>query len=158
MPDRSMGAISAAGRRGDGLVHGEVIDHRRGTGWMVGRMVELAERHDPVAIVLDAAGPAGNLQPELEEAGLEITVLTTREVGQAYTTLYDLIMQDRFRHIGQEQLDAAVAGATTRTIGDGAQAWDRRNATVDLCTLVSMTEGVWALLINPESDPLDNIW
>ncbi len=157
-PDRSMGAIAVAGYREDELLHGEVVEHRRGTGWMVKRMVELAEAHDPVAIVVDGAGPAGNLIADLQHEGLEVLVPTTREVGQAFTGLYDAIAQDRFRHIGQAPLTAAIAGASTRNIGDGAQAWSRRHTAIDICPLVAVTNAVWGLVTNPESDPLDNIW
>ena len=36
-PERSHTAIGVAGRRGDGLEHVEVVDHRPGTGWVGGR-------------------------------------------------------------------------------------------------------------------------
>ncbi|WP_433252895.1 hypothetical protein ACQPYK_08625 [Streptosporangium sp. CA-135522] len=157
-PDRTMGAIAVGGRRADGLLHSEVIDHQRGTGWMVERAVELVERHDPIAVVVDAAGPAGNLIADLQNAGIEVLVPTVREVGQACTGFYDAVMQDRVRHLGQAALTAAVAGAGKRTIGDGAWAWDRRHAAVDICPLVAATNAVWAVVTQPESDPLDNIW
>ncbi|MFD9943206.1 hypothetical protein ACFWYW_14565 [Nonomuraea sp. NPDC059023] len=157
-PDRSMGAIGVAGRRADSLLHGEVVEHRRGTGWMVERLVELVERHEPLAVVVDAAGPAGNLIADLTNAGIEVLVPTLREVGQACTGLYDAIEQDRFRHIDQPALTAAVAGAEQRNIGDGAWAWSRRHTAIDICPLVAVTNAVWGLVTQPESDPLDNIW
>lgn len=157
-PDRTMGAIAVAGLREDKLLHGEVVDHRRGTGWMVDRAIELVERHDPIAVVVDAAGPAGNLIADLQNAGVEVLVPTVREVGQACTGFYDAVEQDRFRHIGQAALTSAVAGAGKRNIGDGAWAWDRRHAAVDICPLVATTNAVWALMTQAEADALDNIW
>jgi hypothetical protein len=43
-PERSHTAVAVAGRRGDGLEHVVVVDHRPGIGWVVGRRVELLKR------------------------------------------------------------------------------------------------------------------
>ncbi|MEU8270143.1 hypothetical protein AB0B89_23665 [Sphaerisporangium sp. NPDC049002] len=157
-PDRSMGAISVAGWRADGLLHGEVVEHARGTGWMVNRLADLVERWKPSAVVIDGAGPAGSLIKPLEARGIEVSVPTAREVGQACSGFYDAVEQDRFRHLGQAPLDAALAGAEKRTLGD-AWAWARRGVSVDISPLVALTLAVWGLETQPvDADPLDNIW
>ena len=77
-PDRSAAAIAVAGVRPDGLGHVEVVDHRPGTGWVVGRLVELAGKWSPCAIVVDDTGPAGSLIAPLEAADLEVVKPSTR--------------------------------------------------------------------------------
>lgn len=157
-PDRSMGAVSVAGRRADGLLHGEVVEHRRGTGWMVDRLADLVDRWKPAAVVIDAAGPAGSLIKPLELRDINVTVPTAREVGQACSGLFDAVDQDRFRHLGQGPLDAALAGAEKRALGD-AWAWARRGASVDISPLVAVTLAVWGVETQPvAADPMNNIW
>jgi hypothetical protein len=45
---------------------------------VVGRLVELAERWQPCAVVVNDTGPAGSLIAPLEAAGLEVIRPTTR--------------------------------------------------------------------------------
>lgn len=142
-PDRSMGAIGVAGRRGDGAMHVEVVDHRSGTGWMVERLVQLHQRWSPAAVVVDAAGPAGSLIVDLEAAGIEVTRPTARQVAQACGWFYDAATSDlpQLRHLGQVELARALAGATRRPLGE-AWAWSRRGG-IDICPLVAVTLAAW---------------
>lgn len=143
-PDRSAGAIAVAGRREDGLLHVEVIDARPGTSWMTDRLIELSERWEPCALVVDAAGPAGSLIAALEAAGIEVVKPSGREVGQACGQLYDAVMADepKLRHLGQAELSVALAGARKRPLGD-AWAWARKSVNVDLSPLVAATLAIW---------------
>lgn len=155
--DRRTAAIAACGVREDGRLHVEVtsertpvgveLDNRPGTGWVIRRLKQLADRHQPVAVVMDEFGPTGSLIAPAEEAGLEITRIKTGDIGRAFGMFYDGVSgEDRsarnVRHIGQPELTAAVAGAVTRHIGD-AKAWDRRNASVDITPLVAVTNALW---------------
>ncbi len=70
-PERDWSAISVAGLREDGLVHVEVVDYRRGTEWVVPRVVELRDKLWPMCITLDVGGPAGMLKAQLEAADVE---------------------------------------------------------------------------------------
>jgi hypothetical protein len=155
--DRRTAAIATCGRRADGLLHVEVtsqstphgveLDNRPGTGWVVPRLKELADRHKPVAVVMDEFGPTGSLIAPAEEAGLEVTRIKTGDVGRAFGMFYDGISGTdlggrNVRHIGQPELTSAVAGAVTRMIGD-AKAWDRRTPAVDITPLVAATNALW---------------
>jgi hypothetical protein len=141
-PDRSFGSIATAGRRPDGRMHVEVVDHRPGTGWMAERIVELNGRWNPCAVVVDAAGPAGSLLAELEAAGVEVVKPTSREAAQAAGQLYDLVIEGKLAHHGQPALNAALGGAQRRPLGD-AWAWDRRSRSVDISPLVAATLAAW---------------
>lgn len=156
-PERTAAAIAVAAQRPDGLLHAEIIDHRPGTSWVVERMKDLIERWHPVAVALDAGSPAGSLVAAFDEAGIELTMPTTRQVGQACGALYDAVVpQDgqmsTMRVRPHPALTAAVSGAARRPMGD-AWAWNRRGAGVDISPLVAVTLARWAFSGRPREEP-----
>lgn len=142
-PDRAHASIAAAGRREDGDVQGEVIEHRPGTAWLPARLAEIAERHEPVAIIADGAGPAGSLIHECEELGLKIELVSAPDYAKAFGHLLDLVDSRGVRHLGGQDLRNAVKGATKRPIGDGAFGWGRRHSLVNISPLVAFTLACW---------------
>ncbi|MCZ7413070.1 terminase [Streptomyces sp. WMMC897] len=154
-PSRDWASIAAYGLREDGVGHMEVIDHRKGTDWLVERLVQLRDRWNPVAIALDVKGPAGSLLVDLEKAGLskpedaeqpeygDLAIPTAQEVAAGCGQLADAVRDGTVRHIGQELLEIAIQGAKTRPLGD-AWAWGRRLSTVDISPLVAVTLARWA--------------
>jgi hypothetical protein len=141
-PERSHAAIAVAGRRGDGLGHGEVVDHRAGTGWVVPRLVELVQKWRPCAVVVDDTGPAGNLIAPLEAAGVEVVKPSARGMAHAAGDLFDAVAEATVRIVPRPALDAAVAGAAQRPLGDG-WAWARKGLSVDICPLVALSLARW---------------
>jgi hypothetical protein len=144
-PDRSAAAVAVAGVRPDGLGHVEVVDHRPGTGWVVGRLVELAGKWRPCAVVVDDTGPAGSLIPPLEAAGLELVRPTTRARAAADSGFYDAVAEQTVRYRPGPHgpaLVAAVAGAAKRPLGD-SWAWARRGLSVDISPLVAVSLARW---------------
>jgi hypothetical protein len=141
-PERSHAAIAVAGLRGDGLGHGEVLDHRPGTGWVVPRLLELQERWTPCAVVVDDTGPAGSLIAPLEAAGVEVVKPSARGMAHAAGNLFDAVTEATMRYRPLPALDAAVAGAAQRPLGDGF-AWARKGLQVDICPLVALTLARW---------------
>ena len=141
-PERSHAAIAVAGLRADGLGHGEVVDHRPGTGWVVGRLVELVQKWRPCAVVVDDTGPAGNLIAPLEAAGIEVVKPTGRGMAHAAGDLFDAVAERTIRIVPRPALDAAVAGAAQRPLGDG-WAWARKGLSTDICPLVALSLARW---------------
>ena len=141
-PDRSKAAIAVGGKRDDGKFHVEVVDERRGTGWVVPRLIELYQSQQPSAIVCDPAGPAGSLLPDLERAGIPVVVINAKEHAQACGMLYDAAMQGTVHHLGDPTLTAALDGAVKRPLGD-AWAWSRKTSSVDIAPLVAVTLALW---------------
>lgn len=138
------GSVAAAWRRADGLTDVELVERREGTAWMPGRIAEIVRRHRPCATVIDAVGPAASLIDEIEALGVEIVRPNMREVVQACGRFFDAVMDSRtLRHGGDPALDAAVAGAIKRDLGDG-WAWARKGASVDISPLVACTLASWA--------------
>lgn len=143
-PDQSWAAIVAAGTSGT-RTHVEitsrsgVMDHRQGMDWIVPRLVEIkAER-----VVMEKRSAAASLAPALEQAGIEVTYLTTEEVGQACAALFSQVVERALIHLGQPELDRAVANAARRDIGDGAWAWSRRKSSIDISPLYAATLAAW---------------
>jgi hypothetical protein len=141
-PERTYATIAAAGRRPDGAGHVEIVNHDRGTGWVVHRLAKLVARWRPCAVVVDPTGPAGSLLAPLEAAGVEVVTPSTREAAQAAGAFYDAVGQGILRHRGQPGLDAAVAGARQRPLGD-SWAWARKGLSTDISPLVAATLATW---------------
>jgi phage terminase large subunit-like protein len=166
-PERSATSIAIAGWRVDGRAHVEIIDHRPGTGWVPQRIRELKARWNPVAVVIDPAGPAASVIPDLEQvtaAGktpFEVIKPNVREAAQAAGDFYDGIMErDDVRHTGQIQLDTAVAAAQKRPLGD-AWAWARASTSSDISPLVAVTLARWASVkwgALRSNRLVDNLW
>lgn len=146
-PDRQSCAIAMAAQRPDGLTHVEVVDHRKGTGWVSERVAELVDRWRPSAVVLDPAGPAGSLLPDLEQAGVAVTTTSGQEMARACGAFYDLAVNGRLRHIDQPPLNSALGSARKRNLGD-AWAWHRRDLT-DISPLVAVTLAAYGHALRP---------
>lgn len=172
-PSRDWASIAAYGLREDGLGHAEVIDRRPGTDWVVDRLVQLADRWDPVAIGLDVKGPAGSLLVDLDKRGIgkpedleepargDLAIPTAQDVAAACGQLVDAITQGTLRHIDQDEVTAAIRGAKTRPLGD-SWAWGRRISTQDISPLVALTHARWAYearahLVQDDYNVLDSV-
>lgn len=154
-PDRTSACLAAAGRRADGRPHVESVEVGDGTDWVVARAAEVFMRQQTVGVVVDPGSYAGSLIPALEQAGVRVIPISSREYAQACGALYDLITAGTLRHIGQADLDAAVGGAGKRVIGD-AWGWNRKNPAVSVAPLVAVTLAAWA--IDVPVDPMSNFW
>lgn len=147
-PDRSWTSIGAAGRRADGLVHLEVVEHRPGTDWAPARAAELVERWAPCVFVADESGPAASLAPALARTGVAVTAISGREVAAGCAHLLDLVAGGRARHLGQPELSAALQGARRREIGDKSWAWARRGIDVVISPLVAVTQAAYGFEVH----------
>jgi phage terminase large subunit-like protein len=156
-PDAESASIAVAGRRNGEMVV-QIVDHRPGTSWLVERVVELRDRHKPAAIVLDPASPVGREKAALEAAGVELNLPTLRDVTQAAGSLYTAVMGDvpYLRHFDQPELNAAVAAAQKRSLGD-AWTWTRKG-TVDISPLVAATLAAWGHASFARSGPPADIF
>ncbi len=157
-PDQSSASVGVAGRRSDGQLHVEVIDHHPGTGWVVPRLLALQERWKPKVIAADFSGPSGELRSAVTNSGLTVRPVTNTEHGQACALFMATVKQHQLRHLKQAQLVSALDGATRRPLGD-SWAWSRRNSSVDISPLVAVTLAGWALdAAPPEVDVMGGLW
>lgn len=153
-PQRTYAAILACGPRPDGTMQTSVIDYRPGTAWVVDRLADLRDRWKPLAIGLDAKGPAASLLLDLDRLGIrppedperpkrgDLAVPNASQVAQAFGLYLDAIRQKQLRHLDEAPLNLALAGAKTRALAGGS-AWDRK-ADTDICPLVASTLAHWA--------------
>jgi hypothetical protein len=161
-PFREWGSIAVAGRRADGNLHVEVVEHRPRTSWMVPWLLDRIERLKPCAVVIDGASEAGSLIAPLEAASVEVVKPTFREMAQACGQLVEAVTDSgTLRHLGQVELAVALAGAQKRPLGD-SWAWSRRDSSVDISPLVASTLALWGHAtrahIKPETLPPPDIF
>lgn len=148
------GTIAAGGKRADGLGHGEVIEDRPGTGWLVERAVEVYDNNGACVLVLDPASPAGAFEKDLIDRGFEkvagpeakvaagkrrLYLIPPREYASACGALVADIRNNRWRHLGQKPLNDAAEGARTKAFADAFK-WSRKDSSVNIAPLVAVTE------------------
>ena len=158
----------------------ELIEHRKGAGWIPKMLVELVQIWDPIAVGCNGAGPAGAQVAAVREAftraGIEPDLLrqmSAPDYKQACGGFYADVVEDALDEHGdpiqnrprlltspsdQGPLDLAASDASERSLGD-AWAWDIRSATVPISPLVSVTI---ARALLPEAkvlvDAAANVW
>lgn len=160
--DRSMAAVGVAGWRGDGRVHAELVDHRPGSAWVLDRIDELWERHEPCCLVINPSSPAGALEKQLLLRGWaakpgkdekQLLLLGSRDYAQACGGFADDVANDRLRHLGQKPLDDAVEGVRIRESA-GAWIWSNRDSLCDITPLTVVTEARQGLMVyGRKADP-----
>jgi hypothetical protein len=141
---RQHAAIVAAGRGASGRVVADLVWYEHPSG-AVTRLAELNEKHDPLAVVVDAGSQSATLLRPLADAGVWVTSPTVREIAVAHGGFLDLVNAAGLEHLDQAPLTAAVRAAQQRPLA-GAQAWDRRGVQVDQSPLEAATLAVWAFL------------
>lgn len=154
-PDSAWSSIAVCGRRADRKMHVEVVERRKGTGWVVDRIEELVASWQPVSVTLDAIGPAGALLPAFTERGIGIEVVSMTQYGQACALFKNAVDDKELFHKGQTGLTAALESGRKRPLGDaGLWGWHRRDTT-DITPLVASTLAVFAFsrgAVAPEPD------
>lgn len=148
--DVSPEARSCAIATSDGT-HLEVVKYGDGTAWVVEACTERQDRFDE--LVLDPAGPAGALVAPLEAAGITVRQVSTREAVQACGAFLTAVQDNTPRHIGQVELDRAVANADRRPVGDGGWLWSRKRSSVDISPLYAVTLARWAAGVSEPPKP-----
>lgn len=160
-PTRSHTSISGAGRRPDGDRHVELIAHLKGTAGAVREIKRIATRQPVCVVVVDAAGPAASMIPELEKVleplGIPLHKLGAQEAAAAFGGFVDGVCgrdpeaaddpdddvdPTGIWHLDQLPQNLALAGADVRDLS-GGQAWARKNLEVDLTPIVSATGAIY---------------
>ena len=139
-------SVIAAGHAGTkiGL---DVVKHDYGTGWLLEWAIGANETHQPKAWVFDPKSSTADLfMADFRAAGLPVVEcgFTDRNLPRATAGLFDDITNGRIEHLGHPALDAAVAGATWRFVGE-SRLWDRK-AGVALAPLVAATLARFGLI------------
>lgn len=128
---------------GGGVV--EIVDRRKGSSWLIGRLEELAVKHNVAAFGLDPSGPIGALLPDLDRSEAPIHLLDGKDAVRACSAFVAALTEHTLTHRGEPELAQAVAGASRRAVGDGWR-WSRKDSTVDISPLVAVTHAHWMYL------------
>jgi len=145
-PDRSTATIASAAFTVDGLPYVDVVESRRGEpDWGVQRFVDLCDRHDVRAVVVDGASAAFSLVDALRQRGVTVTVTTARQMAAAFGGFYDAVMDGQLRHLDQPILNSALAVARKRQIGDSGFGWSRKDSESDITAVTAATLALWGL-------------
>jgi len=129
-PDRSSAAISVCGKRPDGFIGVQVIEHREGTKWLVDRVQAINTKWQPKAWIIDKRAATNTVITELERAGIPLETIGAQQVAEASGQFYDGFRDDLIRHYNQSNLRAALAAVDKRKLSE-SWAFDRLNSAVD---------------------------
>lgn len=133
-PDQSVSSIGMSALDVNGDTYVELVERQPGLTWTVPALVELSERLGPCAIGVAAHGPTASIIEPLRRALLDANVDTELVVMQGPAVAAASVQfhmetgelgtgnadnpERRLRHIGQPELDDAVAAATKYVWGD----------------------------------------
>lgn len=181
-PRQDAAAIGLFGMREDGLEHMQLLDVRPGTDWIVSRMVELRGILDPVGWAMgrgtyaaleadlgkeDFTRPEEKELPQRGDVAVVVGADMSACCGQMLNATRPTVADDgaleyRIRHIGQVELDTAVAAARIRETAD-AVVWSRKDSNANISPLCAVSEArwlfqSWAHLIGNDYDPLDSVF
>lgn len=132
-PDRRWASVGVAGEV-DGRV--VVMCHRdRGTAWVAPKVGELVARHDVAEVAL-TPDQAKVIKPALVGLGIDFVTLTRGDVGASCAAMQEAVKSRTVVHVGQPELDAAIANARTRYAGE-VELWDRREPGIDISPAIS---------------------
>jgi hypothetical protein len=181
-PQQDSASIGMFGLRADGREHIQLMDCRPGIDWVPDRLVELREILNPVGYAMGRNTYAALeaeltkkkfLRPEKPEepargnvavvAGADMSAAT----GQMLTVCRPIVGTDgsldyRARHIGQRELNAAVASARARE-GTDSITWSRKDSGGDITPLNSVTVAkwlyqAWAHLVTNDYDVMESVY
>ena len=137
-PDRSWATIGIAGSRADGLEHVGIRHREPGYGWVVARAKQLTDGHGCRLTVVKGS-PAEPFVADLEAAGVPVDVMSAADYALACQRFVDAVnaMEPPFRHRGNPDHAAAIAGAQIKPAGDGGFVFSRRSSSADLTPLTT---------------------
>ena len=151
--DRRKACIGVAGEFGGKTL---VLCHSLPLAQVAAKVAELQASQDIAEVALAGAPPKG-LAPELTALGVEFVTLSNTEMGAACAAFQEAVRNATVVHVGQPELDAAVANARTRMVGESEQ-WDRRDAKIDDSPLVACSAAFYRWGMAPSYDVLASVW
>jgi len=155
-PDQVWLSLGAAGGN-DGRVHlGSVLRSRfdTGRGPFIDEVVRLQSKFG-VPVVIDKKGPAEALIPDLEDAGVGLTLVGLDDAIQAAADIRKAVESEAVTHGDYDDLNAAVDAAGWRKVGD-RRTFARRNGAIDALEAVTLAhwstnqdndEGGWVVVL-----------
>lgn len=147
-PERTSATLACADPSG----RCEILEHERGTGWLVDLTVMKARKWN-ATVCYDPTGPAGVFGDEIERQGVRVEKVAGQDMAMACAFFFDGVIDRKIKIRTHESLNAAAAAAQKRTSAD-AWVWARKNDT-DISPLVAVSECSW--VAQREIDPVANV-
>lgn len=141
-PDRSSASVALAGLRADDLWHVELDEQRNGVTWIGPYIVDLLSKNRIRAVVVDGSSPAFSVVEDLTKRKVRTTVMSARDVAQAYGMFYDGVVDGTVKHTGQHQVATALAAARKRDLAGGS-AFSRKDSVSDITPIVACSFALW---------------
>lgn len=156
--DASPGLRSAAvvlvGRRGDGLVHVEVVAHQPGTAWLDDVVPSMARKLGARVAHLAGRAPVAAAVPGWGLTEPEMYPMGDTEFAAACGGMDKLVTDQGLRHLGSPALAGALSSAVRKQVGDGSWVLSRTASGGDICPAVAMTVGLRVLATGDQSAPV----
>lgn len=125
-----------------------VLQHGPGINWAVDRAKAVQDAYN-VPVVIDGKGPGAVLIPSMEKESVALHVATTQDVLDAFANLRNKVGDGELLYTPAKELDAAVAGAALRPVGDRF-AIGRKASTNDVSPLEAGSLAAWQATMGPE--------
>lgn len=138
-PDRKWSCIGVAGQfESEDEKTLVLCFSEKGTDWVAPKVADLAATRDVAEVGVVVSGQAKALQPDLVKLGVEFVKLTAQDMGASCSAFQEAVKSKTVVHVGQGDLDTALANARIRHTGSGeTQMWDRREQSIDISPLVA---------------------
>ncbi len=164
--DRSTAWVAASGYRDDGRWHVEVVEPggqvptgAAGTAWVLPRVLEMCEKNKVLTVVIDPRRPAASLIQPLRSKGINVLTPNQLEIAGACGRFVDAVSGDQVRHIGQTELDRALATARRFDVGNGGFTLVRKSSGLSVSTLYAVVLAMLGAEVKgPEAMPPPEIY
>lgn len=146
-PDRDWSSIGFAAKSLDpeARCHVELVQREEGTGWVVARLTDLADKHGSWNVVVDAGSPANSLIPDLEDAGFDVLKMPASQRSAASAGFYDDVLARKLRTLEDPDVTAARQSAAKWRTGD-SWVFSRGRSFHDITSLYALITARWAWL------------
>lgn len=157
--DTGVYALSVSGLREDGLAHLETVERRKGSAWIVERVLEIFEEKGwRYPVVLLKTGEAGHVAGDLEKAEVVVHTLTDTEYAQACAALVQETNARLLRHIGQRSLTGPMGSASKRLNAEGGWRWNRESPAQAPLVAVTLARAGVRLGFATVEDRIGDVW
>jgi len=113
---------------------------------------QIVTAHEVPAVYVDSY--TASLVPAIEELGIQVTKLNSSQHSAAFAFFLETVNAKALRHLRDDELSNSLAGASTRTLGEG-KAWSRSKSNVPIDCLVACTLALWGAELQPSTP---HIW
>lgn len=138
----------------DRVLRVRVSDSKLGKAHFVAEVARISKSRQ-IPVVLDRKGPASDIEDDLIDAGATVLGVGLDDSVTACAELYDMVEVKAVSHGNYPDLNAAVAAADWRKVGD-RRLFARRNG--DVSMLEAVTLALWGVKNAANYDVMQSAW